>query len=1228
MLGGRRRRHRPLLFGLTVVASCLLAPVVPAAAASTDSAPAAQLLVKYGPTLDTAVDELVRHRRPLADWTGSDALDRLHRELGVRALRPLVRLGSGASGSPSAAWGAAFARARDRFPARARRARADAPVPDLSRIYVLELPPGTDLEAAAARYGRDPAVVWAVPDRHRQATLLTDDPFLASSGTWGQSYPDLWGMLLTDAPSAWDTATGSGIVVAVSDTGVDLAHPDLAANLWTNPLEVARNGLDDDGNGFVDDVAGWDFVDDDATPTDLNGHGTHVAGTVAAVGDNGRGVVGMAFGARVMAIRGLDAGGGGFDSELAEGIVYAAENGADVLNASWGGSGASPVLDDAIAAAAGLGMLVIAAAGNDGSDMSDFFPASNPQVIAVGATAPDDVNAFFSNYGDGLDVAAPGLDVLSLRPGGVAPLGAVVASDYVRLSGTSMAAPHVAGLVAVLLSAEPGLTLAETRSHVELNADQPGYPGYEGQPWNPFFGFGRIDAARVFDPPPLLAFFRSSAIDLHAFADQVLPGGARASWDFTSEAPIAWTLAHPSWLHLPPGMNAGTGPASVSFDLDTTGLVPGAYADSLALAAPATTNGGANLPAYLQVHRDERLGPRIDLDPAFTNWRRLSHRLRAASDGLGTLVVWGGDVVGVSNADEIRSARLDGAGTITATAVVEPDAEYHPLASGDDSLNAAIGFDGRNFLVVWIDADRPPPGGRFWTAHVKARRFGPDGHPLEAAPIVLESRLRKNPFSAYAVDVGFDGEAYTVLWTAEAKPPAVRQYERGEKNIFSVRRVGTDGAPRTKRRKVWARVSGIDFYSHQQPARIACVAGSCLVAWRELEALASFTYRRHLHALRLVGDRPAGDPVRVLADTHRFVGLVSDGAQYLLLADRFAGSSECGGAARAPDLACPHEVIGARVSAAGEPLDPNGFVVNTAAGPARPSLAAGLAYDGGDWVAAWLAEPVVLPPRDCDVRCWHQVGYQIFARRIAADGTVLGDELPGSLVHPEQTALVDSGAVAATRTQVVLPYVTSADGLEPLGVFAQRTLARTPAVTLPEHAIGAIGPLAVDERAVLAFTLALPAGFPEATTTFAATNLPPGAVFDAPTRTFRWMPSANEAGTYSAVRFEAADGALTVAEEVTITVAERQRSLGGTIRLPGGAPLAGVRVELKGMGRPRQVVTDVAGRYWFDGLEPGTALRVRIGKPDARAYRLEPAGAAIVLGIADRRDVDFTATPR
>ncbi len=265
---------------------------------------------------------------------------------------------------------------------------------------------------------------------------------------------------------AWDRSTGEGVVVAIIDTGVDTSHPDLRPNLWVNTGEIAGNGRDDDGNGYVDDVHGFDFVFRDGEPEDNEGHGTHVAGTVAAAGDDGYGVPGMAFDARIMAIKLLDPSGGGGSYQAAEAIRYAVDSGADVINASWGSYGYSSAVIQAVQYANSRGVVFVAAAGNEGSDndQTPLYPASYdvPNVIAVAASDRRDRLASFSNTGASrVDLAAPGVQIVSTWPGG----------GWEYLDGTSMASPMVAGAAALLVSAAPSLTVSEVRQTLMATVD-------------------------------------------------------------------------------------------------------------------------------------------------------------------------------------------------------------------------------------------------------------------------------------------------------------------------------------------------------------------------------------------------------------------------------------------------------------------------------------------------------------------------------------------------------------------------------------------------------------------------------------------------------------------------------------------------------------------------------------------------------------------------------------
>lgn len=323
------------------------------------------------------------------------------------------------------------------------------------------------VDRAIARYRSHPSVEFIEPNYVYRKSTIPNDP----------GFSQLWGLHNTgqsrglpgadiDATLAWDLFAGSSnILVAITDTGVDWNHPDLAANVFMNPGEIAGNGVDDDHNGFVDDTRGWDFVNDDNDPADDEGHGTHVSGTVGAVGDNGIGVVGVNWRVKILPVKFLDGTGDGNTADAVAAVDYAVSMGAHVINASWGGGGDSHALRDAIASADSAGVLFVAAAGNSGLDNDVFFdhPSSYdlPNIVAVAATDRFDRLAFFSNFGaTTVDLGAPGVEVYSTVPGG-----------YVAYSGTSMAAPHVSGALALILGRFPTISPAEAKALLLSNVD-------------------------------------------------------------------------------------------------------------------------------------------------------------------------------------------------------------------------------------------------------------------------------------------------------------------------------------------------------------------------------------------------------------------------------------------------------------------------------------------------------------------------------------------------------------------------------------------------------------------------------------------------------------------------------------------------------------------------------------------------------------------------------------
>ncbi len=268
-----------------------------------------------------------------------------------------------------------------------------------------------------------------------------------------------------NAPQAWDTTTGdANFTVAIIDTGVQYTHPDLAVNIWTNPGEIASNGVDDDGNGYVDDVRGWDFYNVDNDPMDIGGHGTHTAGTVGAVGNNGIGVAGVNWRCKLLPMRFLGPQGG-FTSDAILAINYCRVKGVKVSNNSWGGGGFSQAMYDAINAAKSVGHVFCAAAGNAGTnnDASPFYPASYnlDNLISVASTTNNDTRSSFSNYGaTSVDLGAPGSTILSTY----------LNNGYAYMSGTSMATPHVAGVASLVYAQNPSWTYGQVRSRLFTTA--------------------------------------------------------------------------------------------------------------------------------------------------------------------------------------------------------------------------------------------------------------------------------------------------------------------------------------------------------------------------------------------------------------------------------------------------------------------------------------------------------------------------------------------------------------------------------------------------------------------------------------------------------------------------------------------------------------------------------------------------------------------------------------
>ena len=370
--------------------------------------------------------------------------------------------------------------------------RAESHLDELG-VVRLKLREGLSLEKALELYNRLPGVDYVEPNYRLRAELIPNDPFFVSQR---------WYYNLVEAPQAWDVESGKpSVIVAVLDSGVDVTHPDLRDRIWRNPGEGVPNGIDDDGNGCIDDVYGCNFVDPQETDpscgpqpvspsnqvADDSGHGTFVAGIIGASGNNGIGVTGAAPGVTLLPIKVLDCTGAGTTADAAAGILYAARTGAQVLNLSFGGDQPSRTLQEAVATASETyGAVLVAASGNQGAQ-GVTYPARYRQVIAVGASERNspDARASFSNWGPEVAVVAPGTDIASTVPQALCdgrwfcPAG----QPYSVASGTSFAAAQVAALAALLRSHNPALTSSQVNFLIRATAqplaedDTPGWAG-------------------------------------------------------------------------------------------------------------------------------------------------------------------------------------------------------------------------------------------------------------------------------------------------------------------------------------------------------------------------------------------------------------------------------------------------------------------------------------------------------------------------------------------------------------------------------------------------------------------------------------------------------------------------------------------------------------------------------------------------------------------------------
>lgn len=717
-----------------------------------------RFIVKFAETLSEPADTIHDRHRSFSAATpaNGEELDRLHQKYKIKSVKPLfshiLEEPAKASqvkqplGHRKQLLSERIGIAKAKYQRRTARAAQREAIPDLTSIYVYETSEDVDVPAICREYASNPNVIYAVPVQVASAQLVPNDPYYSSSGSWGNLFNDLWGLKKIGAETAWDTTGGQGIVVAVVDTGLDYNHPDIVGNVWLNTAEANGNPtVDDDNNGFIDDVRGWNFSAGNNNPADRYGHGTHVAGTIAAVGDNSIGLIGVAYQARVMPVKGLgDSGNGGLD-DLANAIVYAAINGADIINNSWGcwGCSADPAIEDAITTAHSLGSIVVFASGNDSSDAKYSYPANIQEVVTVGSTGVDDSLSSFSNWGRMVDVVAPGggpqdnplipdslYNILSLRASGTGSPDYAVGDVYTRMAGTSMATPHVSGVAALLLAANPALTRNEIVSILRHSSDDMvGKADLDLPGFDPVYGWGRLNAARALSmastPPSDPAILDIPASQLSYNLPYSQCGESRAlPLDIYNigGGTLNWSAVPPSWLSVVP--TTGKARASVKATTSTTSSQQGI----LAIDSVEASNGRQDITVAATVYPDVRIdqcSTILSQSEGKQEWAPLWNvNVPGVSDGQGgAIYVWGSAV----NNPNLAVQRIDSNGRPMWQVNGKPLTSAPPPAA---SIRPAIAPDGAGgAIIVWMEGinDNNMSPEEKANKHLRGQRVSPAG---------------------------------------------------------------------------------------------------------------------------------------------------------------------------------------------------------------------------------------------------------------------------------------------------------------------------------------------------------------------------------------------------------------------------------------------------------------------------------------------------------------------
>ena len=561
----------------------------------------------------------------------------------------------------------------------------DEKLKNILRIEIEDIYAVDDLIAALSRH---PQVVYAERIPLLKKTITPNDPSYNSSTQWN--------LFQVNATTAWDVSLGNtDVKVAIVDDAVEITHPDLAPVIWTNTGEIPGNGIDDDNNGYVDDVNGFDVANNDNNPNpdapvSSYDHGTHVAGISGAATNNGVGVASIGHNLTLLPVKSTNSAS--FVTHGYEGVLYSVAAGADVINMSWGGGGSSTTGQNIITYASNQGIVLVAAAGNDNVS-SVFYPAGYPEVIAVASTTFGDSKSSFSNYGAWIDVSAPGSAIYSTVPGG----------GYQIKQGTSMASPMVAGLAGLMLSLNPSLSPEDVKTCILSTADdiESANPSYVGE-----LGAGRINAFQAMNCVSATLNWAPQA-DFIASSVNILEGQTVTFTDLSIYNPTSWT-----WTF--------TGGTPATFNGQTPGPITYNTAGTYAVSLTVTNANGTDTEtktAYLTVN-------------ALTGCDEISNTLPADPNNVWTWGAPNGYIMGHNYTRYNRVAERFTA--VGPTTIMGADFFFLEAAFVDPNTTIAI--------KVWDDA-AGNPGAELYSETIRISEIADNITPTGFFPTVVDFDL-------------------------------------------------------------------------------------------------------------------------------------------------------------------------------------------------------------------------------------------------------------------------------------------------------------------------------------------------------------------------------------------------------------------------------------------------------------------------------------------------------